>query len=1018
MGTMVVSRGKWARFWFWFKVGFVLLTLLVLAGVAWLAAQEMRTSAYQARFFSRLAATASFSVGDGPSDAIRFPSGAPYDDRMGYAKLPQFLDRLSQRDFDIRQQARMSPGMLDVLDQGYFAPYQEKLQGGLSILDCRGDALFQHRQPARVIARFEDLPPVWVATLLFIENRELLDASEPRRNPAVEWDRLAVAVFSAVKNAGGDDGANPGGSTLATQIEKYRHSPEGRTGTVADKLQQMVSASLRAYLHGEDTTRARQQVVTHYLNTMPLAAKSGFGEVHGLGDGLWAWYGRDLPEVLRILQKVQSPGVAVDVDSALLYKQVLSLLISQRRPSHYLRAPVGELETITNQHLRLLAGAGIISAEWRDAALAIPLVRRIGRVPSSQTAFVEQKAANAVRTHLSSLLGNSLYELDRLDLRVESSFDARVQRDVSQFLGELRDPERVKALGLDRKYLLGQGRPQDVVYSFSLYERGEGRNLLRVQTDNYDQPLNVNQGSKLDLGSTAKLRTLVTYLDVMERLHRRLSVLDDEQLRGLQFDPKDVLSRWVVEYLLNTPDRAVRPMLDAALERRYSASPDEVFFTGGGEHRFGNFNRDDNSRVMSVQVALRQSVNLVFVRLMRDIVNHYMFLVPGSSAQMLRDADDPRRAAYLERFADQEGQIFIRRFLSKYAGKSPEERQAMLLAGVRTSTSRLAAIHRTIAPQATLADFKAFVSGQLPQDREASEDRLERLYQQYAPDVMSLADRGYLAGVHPLELWLLGYLQEHPQASQDAVIEASVSERQAVYKWLFSTHRKRAQDRRILTLLESEGFLEVHRQWASMGYPFGSLVASYGTALGASADRPGALSDLMGILQNGGVRRVNSRLRSLHFASDTPYETLMRPREAQGERVLAPEVAQAVQAAIRGVVEEGTARRVLNAFVQADGTPLPVSGKTGTGDQRYNTYDAQGRLTSSRVVNRSATFAFAIGDRFYGTFTAFVPGEKAAEYDFTSGLPVQLLKQMAPLLMPLLDGAPGGSDSASSCRAG
>ena len=37
------------------------------------------------------------------------------------------------------------------------------------------------------------------------------------------------------------DGA-AGGSTLATQLEKYRHSPEGRTQSARDKLQQMASA--------------------------------------------------------------------------------------------------------------------------------------------------------------------------------------------------------------------------------------------------------------------------------------------------------------------------------------------------------------------------------------------------------------------------------------------------------------------------------------------------------------------------------------------------------------------------------------------------------------------------------------------------------------------------------------------------------------------------------------------------------------------------------------------------------
>ena len=1004
---MTGIRGKWARSLLGLKLVAALLVVGLIAVFAWLVAEEVRTSAHQARYFARLASKAHFALGEGASPATRFPGSAPFDNRMGYAKLPQFVDRLGARDFEIHQQARMSQGMLDVVDQGYFAPYAEKLQGGLSIQGFRGESLFQQRQPARVFDQFNELPTDWVATLLFIENRELLDTAEPRRNPAVEWDRFALAVFSELRPSGGSGAGSPGGSTLATQIEKYRHSAHGFTASVSDKLRQMASASLRAYRLGEDTTEARRQLVVTYLNTMPLSAKAGFGEVHGIGDGLWAWYGRDFEEVKHSLEAAKEPTADVRA-AALLYKQVLSLLISQRRPSHYLNAPIGELESLTNQHLRLLGTAGVISTAMRDAALETPLVRRSGRVPSADGDFVAQKAANAVRTPLSGWLGNSLYELDRLDLSVDSSFDGAVQNDVTRFLRSLRDPEQVKALGLDRRQMLAKGKPQDVVYSFNVFERGEGRNLLRVQTDNLDQPLNINDGSKLDLGSTAKLRTLVTYLDVIDQLHKRLSAMDAKQLRAQSVDRKDLLSNWAIEYLLKTEDKTLPPMLAAALGRRYSANPDEVFFTGGGEHRFNNFSSTDNGKVMSVQEALRTSVNLVFIRLMRDLVNHNMFSVPGSSAQILRDAEDPRRAAYLQRFADQEGQVFIRRFLTKYQGRNTQEREAILLGGLRTTTSRLAAIHRTISPEATLVEFKAFVENALPQDREASEQRLERLYEQYAPSVMSLADRGYVAGVHPLELWLLGYLASHPQATQTQVMEASVVERQAVYAWLFKTSRKGAQDRRILTLLEGEGFLEIHRQWASMGYPFGSLVASYATALGASADRPGALAELMGILVNDGVRQPNTRILSLHFAQGTPYETVLRPRAVAGERVLSPEVAQAVRTAIRGVVEEGTARRALNAFVRADGSSIPVSGKTGTGDQRFNTYGSNGRLLQSRVVNRSATFAFAIGERFYGTITAFVPGEKAAGYDFTSGLVVQLLKQMAPQLMPLLDAAPDG----------
>jgi hypothetical protein len=83
---------------------------------------------------------------------------------------------------------------------------------------------------------------------------------------------------------------------------------------------------------------------------------------------------------------------------------------------------------------------------------------------------------------------------------------------------------------------------------------------------------------------------------------------------------------------------------------------------------------------------------------------------------------------------------------------------------------------------------------------------------------------------------------------------------------------------------------------------------------------------------------------------------------------------------------------------------IPVGGKTGTGDHRYEIYGPGGRLISSRVVNRTATFVFTIGDRFFGTITAFVSGPEAGNYTFTSSLPVQLLKVLAPKILPIVEG--------------
>jgi len=996
-------KSRWRRA----KRALLLLLLIAVAAASGLAVYESRTSTLQAKFFANMAKKISYRVQPGPSDAIRFPTASPYDERLGYSNLPNYLAKLKQRDYVVASQARMSPKMLELAGHGVFATYREKTRAGLDILDNGGAPLFSARYPERLYDKFDAAPSLLVQSLLFIENRELLDTTYPKRNPAVEWDRFSKAVFDKTLHSVGLGGASrvAGGSTLATQIEKYRHSPEGRTASTADKLRQMASATLRAYEDGEDTSKARRRIVLEYLNTVPLSAKLGYGEVNGIGDGMWVWYGRDFASLNKILATN-----TVTPEYALVYKEALSLMIAQRRPAYYLGAGEKDLEILTNSHLRVLAQAGVISPALRDAAIGVVLHPALasGVAPPPANTFVTRKAANAVRNHLANLLGDSrLYNLDRLDLTVQTTLDADAQKAVTAALRRLTDNDAAAAAGLTGKGMLGNGDPSKVVYSFTLMERGDKVNYLRVQTDNYDQPLDINEGAKLDLGSTAKLRTLTTYLDIVDQLHKRYEPMSKSELAKVSIDPKDRLSQWAVDYFRALPegaDRSLPPMLHAAMERQYSGNPGESFFTGGGVHVFGNFSKLDDSRILTVQQGLQNSTNLLFVRLMRDVVRYYMFQLPGSSAQLLADADDPRRAEYLSRFADREGKDFLARFWNKYRVMNPEDVQPALMQGVRVRASKLAAVHRTILPNASLAEFSKFLHSYLPADSEVDEERIAKMYDQYAPANMSLADRGYVASVHPLELWLVGYLHNHPKAGWDEVTKASVKERQEVYSWLFKTHRKHAQDKRIAGLIEVEAFLKIHAQWKKMGYPFDSLVPSYATTLGASADRPIALAELMGIIVNGGVRKPTQRIDSLHFAKDTPYETLVKRGDAEkGEQVLNPVVARAVADAIKGVAQEGTAKRVKQAFVKQDGSVISMGGKTGTGDQRFDVYGAGHRLIESRYVNRSATFVFNIGERFFGSMTAYVHGPQSANYDFTSALPVQLLVTLAPSLMPMVE---------------
>ena len=999
----------------WKRVGLFLLATVLVAGfatAAWVVADEVRTSRRQARWLAAFDGKLQFALRPGPSEAIRFPADGPYDQRLGYHDLPRFLTRLTTQDWQITAQARMSPELLDVIDRGLFTPYAEKNQAGLELRDCRAEPLFTNRLPQRAFGRFEAVPLLVVDALLFIEDRDLLDAQRPQMNPAINWSRFLRALTDQGWGWVDSDHATPGGSTLATQIEKYRHSSGGRTASTRDKLDQMASASLRAYLDGENTLQRRRQIVVDYLDTVPLAARPGIGEVHGLGDAVSAWYGRAFDEVIALLVADAgelSADAGLLVRQALAFKQVLSLLIAQRRPTYYLGRPDAEtgLTGLVNAHLRLLAEAGVISAALRDAALPLALDLRSGPPPwdeqVNQTPYSERKATTALRAHLGALLGTtSNYVLDRLDADAGSSIDGRAQRDGVALLGSLSERAGAKAAGLVGPYLLSEGDdPSPLVFSFTLFERGEHVNRLRVQTDNWNQPFDINEGARLDLGSTAKLRTQVTYLSLVSELHARWSPMDAIELQAVDIDTRDALGQWARQYLLLASDRALQAMLDAAMQRTYSANPAEAFFTGGGLHRFGNFEAADNARELTVHEATTRSVNLVYIRLMRDLVRHLMFEDAGTAAALRADNSGPARTALLARFADMEGRDYLARYYRVYDGLEPDAVVARLLAGRPLTSARLASVFGELQPGGDAGALALFIRRHLP-DVALTERERDALFARFGGGHMSLADRGYVAGTHPLALWLAGLRRRVPDATLAEAIDASVDERQQVYRWLFRTRNRDAQDRRIRTLLEIDAFDRIQSRWHKLGYPFKSLTPSYASALGASGDRPSALAELMGIIVNGGLRKPVARLESVVFARDTPYETRLAYRPRQAERVLDAAVASTVRETLIGVVQEGTGRRLKGAFALDDGRAVEVGGKTGTGDHRYTTYGKGGAELTSRVVSRSATLMFLLGERYYGTVMVFVNEPYAENYRFTSALPSQLLKAMAPSLVSLL----------------
>jgi hypothetical protein len=151
--------------------------------LGWGITTEVRTSYLQSRLLSRWAADMKFTVRPGPSEDIRFPRSGPYDERLGYAQLPAFIEALSARHFAVAQQARWSPPLERFVDQGGYPIYGEKSRAGVKLFDRDQNPLFQASYPERVYKDFSAIPPLVVDSLLFIEDHGPSRSAKPGAQP-------------------------------------------------------------------------------------------------------------------------------------------------------------------------------------------------------------------------------------------------------------------------------------------------------------------------------------------------------------------------------------------------------------------------------------------------------------------------------------------------------------------------------------------------------------------------------------------------------------------------------------------------------------------------------------------------------------------------------------------------------------------------------------------------------------------------------------------------------------------
>src|SRR5205814_8845572 len=118
--------------------------------------------------------------------------------------------------------------------------------------------------------------------------------------------------------------------------------------------------------------------------------------------------------------------------------------------------------------------------------------------PRATPLAAERKPAYAVRRQLSALLGvSSFYDLDRLDLRAETTLDDSLQARALLLFRALGDTAFVSWHGLRGRHPLATGDPARIVYSLMLFENTPGGARACAHVDNLDAPFDPNTGKKL-----------------------------------------------------------------------------------------------------------------------------------------------------------------------------------------------------------------------------------------------------------------------------------------------------------------------------------------------------------------------------------------------------------------------------------------------------------------------------------------------------------------------------------------
>ena len=386
--------------------------------------------------------------------------GGPFDTQRGYPRLGDFRRRLESAGYTVAEQARQSAGMVRFIRWGVTPPYREPAVAGLVIRDFRGESIYDGRPGDALFPSFEEVPPLIVSTLLFLENRELTNPTGPGSNPAIDWGRLERPA----------DSTSPAGSDCPCDPKAAARWPSSSRSIVTRRAAAPLRPRQAAPAHrGEparvsrraDSTASRQEIVLDYL------------QHHAAGRRAWIRRGaRPRKRASRVVRssiltawRARSASPGSGPAKAAAYKLRAGSPLRRPRPHPLPGGGSALLDKKITAYGDLLLKAGVIDREL-NRELHEASLRFGGHVDQPPIDFAERRAATAIREDVRRILGvRSPWEMDRLHLEIESTIDGTPPGRRHPAFNRLGDKAFVDAHGLRAERLLLTGDPSRVVYS-------------------------------------------------------------------------------------------------------------------------------------------------------------------------------------------------------------------------------------------------------------------------------------------------------------------------------------------------------------------------------------------------------------------------------------------------------------------------------------------------------------------------------------------------------------------------